>query len=186
MSGKHAPSTDTNLSESTSILYGQTPARGLGSRVTGSETLGDDPSEWPVLFEKELEDGIKEYRTENGELVRVIVPGGVKHWVNDFKANSEQELTVHLKGEKIHRDGAPAIECADGSEWWYQKGVKHRDGGPAVIRANGEYQWRAYGRLHRADGPAKVDEDGHEQWALYGERFNNRAEWERTLTQIRP
>ncbi len=39
---------------------------------------------------------------------------------------------VWYLGDKIHRDGGPAVEMADGTRYWYRNGVIHRDAGPAV------------------------------------------------------
>lgn len=39
---------------------------------------------------------------------------------------------VWYRGDKIHRDGGPAVEMADGTRYWYRDGFIHRDAGPAV------------------------------------------------------
>jgi hypothetical protein len=55
---------------------------------------------------------------------------------------------------KLHRDGAPAIEYANGTKLWYQHDELHRDNGPAVERANGDKMWylhnNKYGAKHWA------------------------------------
>jgi len=41
----------------------------------------------------------------------------------------------------IHREGAPALECADGTKQWYVNGELHRIDGPAVEYPNGRTEW---------------------------------------------
>ena len=43
----------------------------------------------------------------------------------------------------MHRGGGlPAVERADGSRFWYERGLRHRDGGlPAVESADGTRVW---------------------------------------------
>ena len=72
-----------------------------------------------------------------------IVNGIDKHWTN--------------KNGLTHRDGAPAVECRNGTKLWYRNGQKHRVGGPAIECANGIKQWYQNGKLHRIDGPAIED-----------------------------
>ena len=55
---------------------------------------------------------------------------------------------------RLHRDGGPAVECADGTKEWFQNGQLHRTDGPAIELANGTKKWLQNGRLHRDDGPA--------------------------------
>jgi hypothetical protein len=46
----------------------------------------------------------------------------------------------------------PAVIHSDGSQFWYQNGLKHRDNGlPAIIYANGVQLWYVYGRLRQTD-----------------------------------
>ena len=44
-------------------------------------------------------------------------------------------------GGYYHRDGGPAIICANGAKYWYQHDMRHRDDGPAIIASNGENYW---------------------------------------------
>ena len=42
----------------------------------------------------------------------------------------------------LHRDGAPAIEHANGDVMWFQMGLLHREDGPAIEHTNGDaYYW---------------------------------------------
>lgn len=40
---------------------------------------------------------------------------------------------------KIHRDGAPAVIGEDGTEKWFQNGVRHREDGPAITFGDGRH-----------------------------------------------
>lgn len=48
--------------------------------------------------------------------------------------------TWHLNG-KLHREGGPAIEWANGAKYWYLDGKRHRVDGPAIEFANGTKEW---------------------------------------------
>lgn len=54
---------------------------------------------------------------------------------------------------------------------WYQNGKIHREGGPAVQRADGYGAWYHKGERHREDGPAIEDADGSREWYLNGKRL---------------
>lgn len=45
-----------------------------------------------------------------------------------------------------HRVDGPAVEFVDGTELWYQHGLRHRTDGPAIVRANGVRRWFLYGK----------------------------------------
>lgn len=47
---------------------------------------------------------------------------------------------------KLHREDGPAIECKDGSKFWFQNGERHRTDGPAVIEPNGNMEWWENGK----------------------------------------
>jgi hypothetical protein len=70
-------------------------------------------------------------------------------------------------GER-HREGAPAIEGAEG-KYWYRRGVLHREDGPAIEGKDGLRQWYIHGELHRTDGPASIAPNGDQEWFLDGE-----------------
>ena len=101
------------------------------------------------------------------------------------------DQTSHYKDYKLHREGGPAIECAngtkewwiddkqhredgpaiewaDGSKWWYIDGKRHREDGPAIERASGSKEWWIDGKRHREDGPAIEWADGTKEWWIDG------------------
>lgn len=49
--------------------------------------------------------------------------------------NALEDGTVFYRNElgQYHRDGGPAIVCADGYEAYYINGKRHREGGPAIL-----------------------------------------------------
>lgn len=55
------------------------------------------------------------------------------------------KIWTNSKGQ-FHRTKGPAIECFDGSKYWYQYGKPHRLDGPAIERANGSKVWRYQGK----------------------------------------
>ena len=86
----------------------------------------------------------------------------------------------HNTAGQLHRTDGPAIECADGSKFWYQNGLRHRTNGPSVGYANGDKFWYQNNRLHRTDGPAIEYTDGRKMWYINGVRlteaeFNQRV-----------
>lgn len=64
----------------------------------------------------------------------------------------------------LHREGAPAVERADGTVEWWVNGQLHRDGGPAVIRSDDTVFWYRRHLCHRDDGPAVERPDGSKEW----------------------
>ena len=105
------------------------------------------------------------------------------------------EFWRNQNGE-IHRLDGPAVIDSDGTQFYYQYGLKHREDGPAVIRANGtkeywingkkltesEFNSRSIksmengnevwknlnGELHRLDGPAVIKTDGTQYYCQNG------------------
>lgn len=71
----------------------------------------------------------------------------------------------------LHRNGGPAIECADGTKHWFIDGQYHRVDGPANEWPSGDRVWYVDGDLHREDGPAVLLEDGTSEWFLYGQPY---------------
>jgi len=69
-----------------------------------------------------------------------------------------------------HRLDGPAIECADGTKYWYQKDQRHRLDGPAIERADGTKEWYQKDQLHRLDGPAIEYANGTKAWWTEGQR----------------
>lgn len=39
----------------------------------------------------------------------------------------------YLQNDELHRDDGPAIEFANGIQWWMQRGKLHRENGPAIV-----------------------------------------------------
>jgi len=83
------------------------------------------------------------------------------------------EVRVHGSGNKswylngkCHREGGPAVECANGTKHWYLNGECHREDGPAVECANGTKHWYLNNKHHREDGPAVEYADGGKSWYL--------------------
>ena len=77
-----------------------------------------------------------------------------------------------LKNRKFHRIDGPAIINPDGSEEWFNEGVRHRLDGPAfsLTMENGSLYliWYEKGVFHRKDGPAVIYPNGTEVWYKYG------------------
>ena len=43
--------------------------------------------------------------------------------------------------DQLHRTNGPAVLCADGTELWYQNGLRHRTDGPAIMWPDGHKWW---------------------------------------------
>lgn len=105
--------------------------------------------------------------------------------------NAESRMTIedgdrvwrNAKGQ-FHRLDGPAIEWANGGEFWYADHQLHREDGPAVVRPDGSTEWWFRGRPHRADGPAVELTDGRKEWWLHG-RQTDAEEIDRNLRRIR-
>jgi len=79
-----------------------------------------------------------------------------------------------------HRDDGPAIECTNGTKYWYQNGIFHRESGPALEFYDGEKWWCYDGKRHRIDGPAVEYENGGKEYWLNGKWYidiNTDEEW---------
>lgn len=72
------------------------------------------------------------------------------------------------KNGLCHREDGPAIECANGTKFWYKNGLKHREDGPAIERVNETKEWYKEGERHRLDGPAIEAVDGYKEYWLEG------------------
>ena len=57
-----------------------------------------------------------------------------------------------------------------GTKRWYLNGRLHREGGPAIEHADGYKVWWLNGRLHREGGPAVEYSNGNKEWWLNGVR----------------
>ena len=81
---------------------------------------------------------------------------GTTRWYKDAKC------------KVLHRENGPAVQCADGTKCWYQRGQKHRTDGPAVEWSYGTKSWWQNGQCHRTDGPAIERADGYKFWCIDG------------------
>ena len=55
---------------------------------------------------------------------------------------------------QLHRTDGPAVEYANGSNYWYQNDELHRTDGAAIEYPDGTKRWYQNGKTHRTDGPA--------------------------------
>lgn len=72
---------------------------------------------------------------------------------------------------QIHRNDAPAVIYADGTQKWYRHHKCHREDGPAIERADGAKEWLFDGLPHREDGPCTIDRYA---WAIHGKLMSQR------------
>ena len=91
-------------------------------------------------------------------------------------------LTVDQWGDRIYRNSqglrhrvhGPAIEWADGDQYWCLNDQIHRTDGPAIEWANGDKSWYLNNKLHRTDGPAIEWPDGTRVWYLDGQQLSEK------------
>ena len=104
---------------------------------------------------------------------------------------SEEGIFWYKEGTEIpHREDGPAVECLDGTKYWYKNGKLHREDGPAYEHASGYKEWWVNGNLHREDGPTVEEVDGDKKWFINGkqlteEEFNNRTQKSYTIEELR-
>jgi len=79
------------------------------------------------------------------QLVKAILKG------YEVTVDSYGNRIWRLNG-KLHREGGPAIEYADGGRAWYLNGKRHREDGPAREWANGDREWWVNGKFIRFSG----------------------------------
>jgi hypothetical protein len=72
---------------------------------------------------------------------------------------------------QYHREGGPAVECTDGTKYWYKNDQLHREDGPAIEYPDGTNVWYINGRRHREDGPAIEHANGTKEWYKNGEQL---------------
>ena len=87
----------------------------------------------------------------------------------DCRVDSHGKVYYHNALGQLHREYGPAIECSDGSKFWYQNNRLHRLDGPAIEYPDGSYEWYLNGRRHRIDGPAIEHPDGYRAWRQHGQ-----------------
>jgi hypothetical protein len=106
-----------------------------------------------------------EFWYRNGVITRLDGPAAKEFAGNDELGNPLYDFSWYVEG-LLSRDGAPAVEEANGSKFWYTEGKLNRPGGfPAVELSNGDREWWVLGVLSRDDGPAIQRADGTEVWA---------------------
>jgi len=81
---------------------------------------------------------------------------------------------------KLHREGGPAAEYADGTKVWYLNDKRHRVDGPAVEWADGTKHWFLDGKWHRIDGPAAEYANGSKEWWL-DDKYLTQAQWKQAV-----
>lgn len=115
-----------------------------------------------------------------------------KEWVSLLLGNcifTETEIYFFDKDNVPHNETGPAYLHADGTEQWFQGGIRHRVDGPAVRKNDGVFifwkkdewyyddivlpanirqEWWVNGKLHCVDGPAIVTAQGTYQWIRDG------------------
>jgi len=101
-----------------------------------------------------------------------------------YKVTVDKYNTVRWYNEQsqLHREGAPAIEWADGDKFWYINGELHREDGPAVEFLDGGKEWWNKDSLHRLDGPAVECASGHKAWYINGKQLTEKE----FLAQTKP
>jgi hypothetical protein len=79
---------------------------------------------------------------------------------------------VFLDAEgRLHREGGPAVDRADGrQEWWYHGRLHSFDGRPAVVDPSGVYEWYEFDLRHRVPGPAVIYANGRQDFWVNGQR----------------
>ena len=102
----------------------------------------------------------------------------------ECRVDSYGDVYYHNALGQIHREHGPAIECSDGSKYWYQNGRIHRLDGPAIVRPDGYRAWWQNGQLHRLDGPAVEYDDGYREWHIDGKELTD-AEWLHAVARVR-
>ena len=84
------------------------------------------------------------------------------------------------QNSKFHRLDGPAVEYADGDNFWYQNDICHRLDGPAVEYADGDNFWYQNNKFHRLDGPAVECANGDKYWYIEGKEYTETQFKERT------
>jgi hypothetical protein len=97
----------------------------------------------------------------------------------EIRYDAQNNLVEWFLDGKLHREGGPAHEWADGSRFWYLNGLRHRTDGPAHEWAAGTRSWWLNGRRHRTDGPACEWANGIREWYLNGDRVTEEEFYEK-------
>ena len=77
---------------------------------------------------------------------------------NSIVADEQDVIKFYYRGI-LHSESGAAVVRTNGTQIYYQFGVKHCEYGPAIIdkKFDSKY-WYQYGMLHREDGPAVVNQ----------------------------
>jgi hypothetical protein len=59
----------------------------------------------------------------------------------DCRVGTDGTVRYYNSSGQLHRVYGPAIECPNGSKFWYQNGQLHRLNGPAVEWPDGTHDW---------------------------------------------
>jgi hypothetical protein len=90
-------------------------------------------------------------------------------------------LEQWIYGGQFHREGGPAVICADLEQWW-ECDMTHRIDGPAETTYDSDHKilvetWYIRGKKHRWDGPAVIRHDtGEKEYWIDGKRVDRLAE----------
>lgn len=87
-------------------------------------------------------------------------------WIDGIRENVVFE--ADYSDYNIHREDGPAMDFANGGQFWYINNKRHRIDGPAIITSNGARHWYIHGKRHRINGPATILVDGIKLWWING------------------
>lgn len=60
--------------------------------------------------------------------------------LSDFEV-SDIGTKIYRRNGKLHREGGPAYEWANGAKFWFFDGQRHRTDGPAYEGVDGSVEW---------------------------------------------
>jgi hypothetical protein len=91
-----------------------------------------------------------------------------------------------LYAESAHaQNEQPQMQVdANGNKRWYLHGELHREDAPAVECADGTKRWYLHGELHREDGPAIEYADGYKIWYLHDVNYDDANAWARDVLKM--
>jgi hypothetical protein len=80
--------------------------------------------------------------------------------------------------DELHNEEGPAVECPDGSKYYFINGEYHRDGNlPAIEYPNGSKYYYINGQCHRENGPACEYASGTKEYYLNGLQYTEEKYW---------
>ena len=103
-----------------------------------------------------------------------------------YKVIVDDQNTIRWYNEqgKLHCEHGPAVECADGTKYWYQNNKIHRLDGPAIEYVYGTKHWYQNGELHRLDGPALEYANGTKCWFINGKEYTQ-TEFKKQIKELK-